>query len=405
MFVLVGPGGCSVDSLAAVPPRSEPGVDRQRGMALATLALLAVLLLAAGIRASSVPYAEQLRLMARMRDDGHRALNEAASVTFATQDKKGIKEYTHTLELVAVGLGQAGDPERPGWCVTNTMIGKDETKLFNVKAPESGINQAHLSPDPRNKYMLPFKPWLEAGVDISYACGVGDNPSASWTKVGDGCNAASTETYGSEDECGCALRYTSTKASRRWIVHASGAIKLLGMNMLQMERDGLLSDAQTAFILPSAEHRRLRTQVDAVMNALGNNFPVTCAAGQELRKSVAGRTAEACCVGKAITGMCIGNTDANAEPDVQCASGRIYRKNIATLKRGNDPSLHEWKCCKAAPSGVAASESEPDEDDSEPDDLEATEGVDPELLTDEQEIDASLEDEPGGADGDDDIEE
>jgi hypothetical protein len=41
--------------------------------------------------------------------------------------------------------------------------------------------------------------------------------------VGDGCNAASTETYGSEDECGCALRYTSTKASRRWIVHASGA--------------------------------------------------------------------------------------------------------------------------------------------------------------------------------------
>ena len=103
--------------------------------------------------------------------------------------------------------------------------------------------------------------------------------------------------------------------------------------------------------------------------------------------------------------MCIGNTDANAEPDVQCASGRIYRKNIATLKRGNDPSLHEWKCCKAAPRGVAASESEPDEDDSEPDDLEATEGVDPELLTDEQEIDASLEDEPGGADGDDDIEE
>ena len=66
MCVLVGPGGCSVDSLAAVPPRSEPGVDRQRGMALATLALLGVLLLAAGIRASSVPYAEQLRLMARI---------------------------------------------------------------------------------------------------------------------------------------------------------------------------------------------------------------------------------------------------------------------------------------------------------------------------------------------------
>jgi hypothetical protein len=322
-------------------------------MALATLALLAVLLLAAGIRASSVPYAEQLRLMARMRDDGHRALNEAASVTFATQDKKGIKEYTHTLELVAVGLGQAGDPERPGWCVTNTMIGKDETKLFNVKAPESGINQAHLSPDPRNKYMLPFKPWLEAGVDISYACGVGDNPSASWTKVGDGCNAASTETYGSEDECGCALRYTSTKASRRWIVHASGAIKLLGMNMLQMERDGLLSDAQTAFILPSAEHRRLRTQVDAVMNALGNNFPAVATVSATLDEKMRSeqtcrRSLPASPVTPVPTAV---DVEAMSDADVQALHAAICAR---------DPTL-----CSSSSSSEEESESESSEEESQ----------------------------------------
>ena len=44
-------------------------------MALAVLALLVG-------HVQAVPYAEQLRLMARMRDDGHRALSEAAAVTF-----------------------------------------------------------------------------------------------------------------------------------------------------------------------------------------------------------------------------------------------------------------------------------------------------------------------------------
>ena len=85
--------------------------------------------------------------------------------------------------------------------------------------------------------------------------------------------------------------------------------------------------------------------------------------------------------------------DAEAEPDVRCNGDRVYRKNAEKLSRGKDPKLHEEKCCKAPPRATAASE--PDEDDSEPEEIESS-SIDVEVVEDEQQIDVEdpLEEEP-----------
>ena len=80
------------------------------------------------------------------------------------------------------------------------------------------------------------------------------------------------------------------------------------------------------------------------------------------------------------------NTDAQAEPDVVCNPGRVYRKNIDSLSRGKDSKLFESKCCKAGPR--PSGEQTPDQDDSEPTDLDEDQPEDLEQLHDEQQIDA-----------------
>ena len=70
-----------------------------------------------------------------------------------------------------------------------------------------------------------------------------------------------------------------------------------------------------------------------------------------------------------------------------CNPGRVYRKNIDSLSRGKDSKLFESKCCKAGPR--PSGEQTPDQDDSEPTDLdEGEEHEDLEQLHDEQQIDA-----------------
>ena len=124
---------------------------------------------------------------------------------------------------------------------------------------------------------------------------------------------------------------------------------------------------------------------------------VECQDNLELRASDTGRTTSECCKAKLRTGKCLANTDSASEPDVVCPAGQIYRKNVDSLSRGKDARLHVPKCCKAGPRGGSAAAApanrEPDEDDSEPEDIDMAPAAAMEDYHDEQQIEEEQEEE------------
>jgi hypothetical protein len=144
----------------------------------------------------------------------------------------------------------------------------------------------------------------------------------------------------------------------------------------------------------------------------GQQPDVVCPEGQELKADVTGRTVDSCCVTRAITGFCAGNT---AEPDIVCGAGLVLRKNPHTKRKGKDPALIEKNCCKkdrsaGANAEAAASASSPDDNDDDDDDddddqppdidtasrfaLQSTEEAMDEQLIDEEDDGLALETEP-----------
>ena len=250
---------------AEEPQRHRRGLGRVARGALVLRLLLLPAMLLLGLAAGAgtpVRFEEQLKIMAKEKPG--RASEAGRSIEFVVTDTMR-HEHTHTLEIADPKHGAT-----PRWYVESTMIGAKLHNLFVVKDRGAGESTRFLSSDPGNKYMLPFKAWL--ADDVTYACAKDDEPPAQWTVALPTCGQAIGR-YGTKAECGCALKWARGKSSRRMLIGATSAVKLLAIDMLRLERDGLLEDARTAYVLDSAGANDLHRRAKGVAERLGVNLP------------------------------------------------------------------------------------------------------------------------------------
>ena len=296
-------------------------------VAVTRLAMVAAVLLIAFGATVEVPFREQLIAMARI-SDGQRNVAPVELTVFDSNAKR----HTHTLRFADVAVSP-----RAGWYLLNTAVGKDASFLFNIKG---------LSGAPHNKYLLPWRTYLVCGLDFTIVCGVGDDAPANWVAAKDGCNNPTLQEPPGQAECGCALRYSSTGKSQRYVLHASGLIKILGLRMFARERDGLLEDAQTVLALPRDSHARLDERIQELVRALGAELQPVASVATSMRERVVREV-----------GMDTRRTSFPADPTPTSPSGQIRATEMidAVNSLDDDDVQHVYDALCTRSPGLCAS--------------------------------------------------